>query len=133
VIRKSNDFDWDLDVRLYKDTPGSHLYVTRREMFGNTDSTKFQVRYFEVAPGGYTSFEQHGHEHCVLVVRGAGRVRLGTEWTNVGLNDTVYVGPMTPHQFVNDGNEPFGILCIVDRERDRPTLLDSEGIPRTSD
>jgi quercetin dioxygenase-like cupin family protein len=133
VIQRFKDFNWEgVGIREYKDTPGSHLYVTRRELLGESQSA-FQVRYFEVAPGGYTSFENHEHEHWVLVVRGKGRVRLGSEWSEVELNDTVHVSAMTPHQFANNGNEPFGILCIVDKERDRPRLLDPEGNPRTSE
>jgi mannose-6-phosphate isomerase-like protein (cupin superfamily) len=121
-----------MELLPYKDRPGTFESVTRRNMF-KPENSNYEVRYFEVGPEGYTSFEKHEHEHCVVVLRGEGKVRLGDEWSDVSLNDTVYVGPMVPHQFRNTGVEPFGILCVVDKDRDRPIVLDSEGNPRTSD
>lgn len=132
-IHKAGEYQWDgIEVREYKDRPDTFLDVTRRTFF-EPNHAQFQVRYFEVGPRGFTSFEQHEHEHCVVVIRGKGKVRLGNEWSDVDLHDTVYVGPNTPHQFRNDSDEPFGILCVVDRDRDRPILLDPEGRPRTSE
>lgn len=133
MIKKAGAFEWpEIELLPYKDRPGTFEAVTRRNLF-KPDGSNFEVRYFEVGPGGYTSFEKHEHEHCVVVLRGEGKVRLADEWTDVTLNDTVYVGPMVPHQFRNTGVEPFGILCVVDKDRDRPIVLDPQGNPRTSD
>lgn len=129
MIQRAKDYEWpEVELKEYK--PGASLDVTRRTLMESSGS---QVRYFEVAPGGFTSFEKHEHEHLVVVLRGAGSVRLGSEWEPIELHDTVHVGPMVPHQFRNTGNEPFGILCVVDRDRDRPILLDSEGNPCASE
>ena len=40
-----------------------------------------------------------------------------------------YVSPDDPHQFRNpeDATEPFGFLCIVNAERDRPQAVDGLG------
>jgi quercetin dioxygenase-like cupin family protein len=38
----------------------------------------------------------------------------------------LYLAPNEPHQLINAGNEPFGFLCLVSRERDRPQPLDKE-------
>lgn len=122
----------DVELTTYKDEPGTWVAVTRRVLAPESE-TKFETRYFEVAPGGYTSFERHGHEHVVIVQRGQGRVRLHDQWAEIGAGDTVHVGPNTPHQFVNAGEEPFGIVCIVDRDRDRPVLLENDGTPRASE
>jgi mannose-6-phosphate isomerase-like protein (cupin superfamily) len=131
AIQRAGSFEWpDVDIKEYK--PGVSLDVTRRTLL-EPNSAGFEVRYFEVAPGGFTSFEKHSHEHCVIVLRGRGQVRLGDEWSDISQNDAVRVGPMVSHQFKNSGVEPFGILCVVDRERDRPILLDSLGNPRTSE
>ena len=133
MIQKFQNFEWcGVEVKPYKDNPGHWLSVTRQTLFAESEAA-FQVRYFEVQPGGYTSFEKHDHEHCVVVVRGRGRVRLGNDWSEIDLHDAVHVPPQTPHQFEPVGNEPLGILCIVDKERDRPTLLDPEGNPHTSE
>ena len=133
MTHRSEGFTYpEVAVQTYKDEPGTWVSVTRRELFPESN-TGFETRYFEIGPGGYTSFEKHVHEHCVVVLRGSGRVRLGDDWREVSLGDTVLVESLMPHQFQNPSLEPFGILCIVDRERDRPTLLDSSGNVRTSD
>lgn len=133
MIKRSEGFQYPgVEVKAYKDRPGAFRSVTRRELFPEAN-TQFQTRYFEVAADGFTSFEMHGHEHCVVVVRGVGRVRLGDQWQAVKVGDAVHVPGNTPHQFENTGQEPFGILCMVDRDRDRPILLDSEGTPQPSE
>ena len=131
AIQKAGNYEWPgVPIKEYK--PGVSLDVTRRTLI-ESNTTQFEVRYFEVGVGGHTSFEKHLHEHCVVVIRGAGEVRLEDEWQEISLNDTVYVGPMVPHQFKNTGAEPFGILCVVDRNRDRPIHLDPDGNPQTSE
>ena len=95
--------------------------VTRYILSGASgEPSKFQVRYFEVEPGGYTRLERHEHIHSVTVVRGRGYAIVGDAIHALRNLDHVYVSPMTLHQFVNDGAEPFGFLCIVDAQRDRP-------------
>src|SRR2546425_1077907 len=32
--------------------------------------SRFELRYFELAAGGYSSLEQHAHVHCIVVLRG---------------------------------------------------------------
>lgn len=125
MIRKFDQWDWSgVSVDRYKDEPGTWVSVTRR-CLASSDAMAFEMRYFEVGPGGTTSFERHDHEHVVLVVRGRGRVLLGETWHELAPFDVVHVPSQTPHRFENAGNEPFGIVCTVDRVRDRPELLDA--------
>ena len=59
-----------------------------------------------------------------MVLRGRGEVALGGEVHALSFGDTVYVAPHEVHQFRNvSGDEPFGFLCIVDAERDRPVIV----------
>lgn len=95
--------------------------ITKQILFEGAQM-HFQWRYFEVAPGGYSSLERHEHEHAVMVVRGAGRVLLQDEVYDIGHYDLILVPPMTWHQFQPTGDEPLGFLCIVNAERDRPQL-----------
>lgn len=120
-----------MEPKEYKDSPGNWQGVSRHVLF-DSDTADFQGRYFEVEPGGYTSFEFHEHEHFVVVLRGRGRVRLGEDFTDIGPMDAVHVGPNVPHRFENGGPEPMGLLCVVDRERDRPNHLGNGGEPRAS-
>jgi len=101
--------------------------VVRYTLLGAGEPAAFQLRYFEIGPGGYSSLEKHRHVHAVIVLRGRGRVVVGRDVFDVGPFDLVYVPPVTPHQFVNAGTEPFGFLCPVDADRDPPQpLTDAE-------
>src|SRR5690606_38853946 len=84
------------------------------------ERTRFHVRYFEIDPGGFSSFECHRHEHVVVVLRGSGEVRLGRSTKKMGFLDIAYIAPDAPHQLRNPTEEPFGFLCIVNARRDRP-------------
>jgi mannose-6-phosphate isomerase-like protein (cupin superfamily) len=116
----------DIEVLHYKSGGGTTFKdVTRQILFDNEDIV-FQWRYFEIAPGGYSSLERHEHAHAVMIVRGHGSVFLGDAIYPVAMYDLVFVPPLTWHQFQPLGDEPLGFLCIVNSERDRPQLPSSE-------
>jgi len=131
VIRHRGDFTWDrVEVEAYKATTETWKGITRRELVGKRgESGQFHVRYFELAPGGYSTLEKHEHEHVVIPQRGHGEVQFGCYVYRVGFGDVIYVAPNDPHQFRNPDNatEPFGFLCIVNAERDRPQSVDGLG------
>lgn len=125
-----DSFRWDgVDLQQYKLHQGEHpgegwRDITRQVLAGSYgEPCSFRVRYFEVGPGGHSSLEKHEHVHVVVNLRGRGRVIVGEDVYDVRPFDIIYVPPWTPHQFVNDGDEPYGFLCIVDGERDRPAPL----------
>jgi quercetin dioxygenase-like cupin family protein len=123
-VVRFHDFHWiGVEPRNYKSPGDSWRDVTRHPLIGDDQRTPFHVRYFEVGPGGYTTFERHKHQHVVVPIRGRGEVRLGDRWESVGFGDVVYVAPGEPHQFRAVGDEPFGFLCVVDADRDRPVAL----------
>jgi quercetin dioxygenase-like cupin family protein len=86
----------------------------------------FELRYFELRPGGYSSVEKHAHVHLVIAVRGTGRALVGDAVVDLVPLDGLFVPPMTPHRWLNEGDEPFGFLCTVDAERDAPQPLDDD-------
>jgi quercetin dioxygenase-like cupin family protein len=103
--------------------------VTKHVISGNRgEPCGFELRYFEVEPGGHTRLEQHKHVHSITVVRGSGYAVVGDAVHPLRHLDHVYVAPMTLHQFVNDGDEPFGFMCIVDSPRDRPQKATPEDV-----
>ena len=73
--------------------------VARQELIGGTgEKTAFDLRYFEIGPGGYTSLEKHVHTHCIIVVRGKGTLRLEKVSHSLGPLDVAYVPPLAVHQ-----------------------------------
>jgi quercetin dioxygenase-like cupin family protein len=86
----------------------------------------WELRYFEFEPGGYSSLEKHRHAHFVVVLRGSGRALVGSEAVSCRPFDAVYVPSLAPHRWMAAGQEPFGFLCTVDRDRDRPQPLDDD-------
>lgn len=86
----------------------------------------WELRYFEFEPGGYSSLEKHRHAHFVVVLRGWGRALVGAQVVMCRPFDAVYVPSLAPHRWMTAGEEPFGFLCTVDRDRDRPAPLQDD-------
>jgi len=124
LVRKARaDFHWDgVEVLAYKqDGDAPFRDVTRQVLFDGRDLPT-QLRYFEVAAGGWTTLERHEHVHAVMVIRGRGQCLVGEKAYDIGLHDLVSVPPMTWYQFHAAADEPLGFLCMVSTERDRPQL-----------
>lgn len=114
-------FRWEgVAVQEYKPVGEVFQAITRQRLFGAEEGLPGELRYFELAPGGWSSLEQHRHVHAVLVLQGHGRVLIGTQVFPVSAFDLVYVPPDTWHQFRADAEAVFGFLCLVDCQRDRP-------------
>ena len=124
VHRKAmGDHSWEGVERLpYKeDERALFKAVSRQVLFSDSDLAG-ELRYFEVAPGGFTSLERHEHMHGVLVLHGRGKCLVGTEVREIEPHDLVTVPPWTWHQFRAAADVPLGFLCLVDATRDRPQL-----------
>jgi quercetin dioxygenase-like cupin family protein len=124
LVRKQlADYRWQgVDLLAYKqDGPAPFRDVTRQVLFEG-GGLPAQLRYFEVAPGGWTTLERHEHVHAVMVIRGRGQCLVGDRAYEIGERDLVDVPPMTWHQFRAAPDEPLGFLCLVAAERDRPQL-----------
>ena len=111
----------------HSDGSGRSWRDTKRHIIkGRDEGGRFDVRYFEVGPGGFTSLERHEHIHSVICVRGRGYAIVGDEVHDVEELDHIYVPANARHQFVNQGDDAFGFLCIVDTDRDRPQALGAD-------
>ena len=130
LFRHLGNFDWShVDATEYKTDESSFKGVSRRVFVGERgESPLFHTRYFEVAEGGYTTLEQHLHEHVVIVMRGEGVALVGDRRVKLSFGDVLYVAPDDVHQLSNMGSEPFGFLCIVNAERDRPRPVDPNSL-----
>jgi ribulose-bisphosphate carboxylase large chain len=123
ILKFSSGFHWqDRTDRSYKaQTDLGFDGVRRVELIGkNGEQSDFDLRYFEIAPGGFTSLEKHLHTHAIITARGAGVLITDQARNELKLFDIAYISPLEVHQLRNETTEPFGFFCIVDRERDRP-------------
>lgn len=123
LLRVAHGFQWpERENQRYKD--GQELPfrgVRRVELIGKQgEPCSFELRYFELEPGGYTSLEKHVHTHVLIGARGRGTVVMEAERHELNPDDIAYVGPLMVHQLRNETDQPFGFYCIVDRARDRP-------------
>lgn len=95
--------------------------VVRHELTGtHGEHTSFDLRYFQIEKGGYSSLEKHEHEHVVICLTGRGVLKCGGDVYELAPFDIAYVPPFFAHQLINKGDKPFGFFCIVDHERDSP-------------
>lgn len=128
-------FSWDgVPAQVYKrgdsGTSGMGWREVVRHTLAGGEELAFQLRYFEIGPGGFSSLEKHQHAHTIVVLRGRGQVVAGREVFTVEPFDLVVIPPGVPHQFVNAGGEPFGFLCPVDADRDPPQALTEDELAR---
>lgn len=119
-------FRWEnVEVRPYKEEGGAPFKgITRQALFADPELAG-ELRYFEIAPGGYSTLERHAHVHGVMILRGAGHCLVGRSIRAVKCHDLVRIAPWTWHQFRADAGEHLGFLCLVNAERDRPQLPDA--------
>lgn len=119
------DFSWSgVEPKRYKAEDGSWLGVTRFEI---VKGKEIHFRYFEIEPGGFSTLEKHEHEHIVMCLRGGGKVIAGTEVHVMKPFDVIHIKSWTPHQFIAE-EEPFGFVCVVPAQRDRPKKLTDEEV-----
>lgn len=125
LLKHKGDYTWQgVRTERYKSDDGSWSDVFRRVLTGiYGEKTRFHMRYFEIAGGGYTTLEHHRHEHVVVGIRGKGQSVVNGKTYRIGFLDTLYIEPHAVHQLKNPYNEPFGFLCLVDAKRDRPNAI----------
>ena len=122
-------FRWEgVELRPYKDDGTAPFKaISRQELFAHP-ALGCQLRYFEMAAGGYSTLERHEHVHAVMILRGRGQCLLGEQVREVKPFDLVTIPAWTWHQFRATAGEPLGFLCMVNAERDRPELPDDQAL-----
>ena len=125
IVRHTGTYRWEaVPLQDYKEKQRGNLFkdVTRQVLFDGAYDLPVQMRYFEVGPGGHSTLEQHQHAHLVFIERGEADVLIGNEVHHVYQGDVVIIPPKTWHQFQANYGFTMGFLCIVNVERDRPSL-----------
>jgi len=116
-------YRWEnVELRPYKeDERALFRTITRQVLFSDPDMHG-ELRYFDIAEGGFSTLERHEHMHAVVILRGRGRCLIGHEVREVAPHDLVTVPAWTWHQFRAAAAEPLGFLCLVNATRDKPQL-----------
>ena len=129
IHRQAEGYRWEgVQALPYKeDDRALFKSVTRQVLFADPELYG-ELRYFEVAPGGYSTLERHQHMHAVMILRGRGHCLVGEEVRPVETRDLVTVPAMTWHQFRATRGEPLGFLCMVNATRDKPQLPSAEDL-----
>ena len=110
---KEREFNWE-NIPIESYDSSEMKGVTKRVLISQKEEAPyFVMRYFEIEPGGWTSFDKHPHDHGVIILKGKGKVLLGNEEIEVGFGDVVYVPCNEIHQFKNNGEEIFGFICVI--------------------
>jgi len=126
-VRRFSDYRWeDTGLLAYKEEGAAPFKAITRQTLFKHPGMKGELRYFEMAAGGYSTLERHHHVHAVLILRGRGQCMIGGEVFDLAENDLVTIDPMTWHQFRANAGEAMGFLCMVDVERDKPQLPSDE-------
>lgn len=109
-IEKESGWEWD-SVKIESYVSNN---ATKQVLIGKQDgANNFEVRYFTIPPRGFSSLDQHAHDHGVMIMQGRARVMLGDKFEEVAVGDVVYIPGMEKHQFENLTDEPFTFLCII--------------------
>ena len=97
------------DLSSEQDLKGVELRPLITEQEG---AENFSMRLFRLEPGGYTPFHEHGWEHEVFVIEGAGQVVGKKESLPLEVGAAVYVPPLESHRF-QAGEEGLAFLCCI--------------------
>jgi quercetin dioxygenase-like cupin family protein len=120
-------YRWDhVPHQPYKADGSAPFRDISRQVLFNDPALGCELRYFEMAPQGYSTLERHQHAHAVMILRGHGSCLLGEEVREVKSFDLISIPAWTWHQFRAGPAEPLGFVCMVNRERDRPQLPTEE-------
>jgi mannose-6-phosphate isomerase-like protein (cupin superfamily) len=133
IHRKAKGYRWEGVAELpYKEDDRALFKAITRQVLFSDPELKGELRYFEVAPGGFSTLERHEHMHAVMILRGRGHCLVGREVKPIATRDLVTVPAMTWHQFRATQGEPLGFLCMVNAERDKPQLPSAQDVAELS-
>jgi len=131
IHRKAKDYRWEGVPELpYKEDDRALFKSITRQVLVADPQLHGELRYFEVAPGGFSTLERHQHMHAVMILRGRGHCLVGEGVRAVETRDLVTVPAMTWHQFRATRSEPLGFLCMVNATRDKPELPSAEDLAK---
>jgi len=76
----------------------------------------FVIRYFHVPVGDNTFYDQHPHEHGIVILHGVAKVQINDDFHELGPLDAIFISGNDIHQLTNIGDTPLGFLCVITRQ-----------------
>lgn len=76
----------------------------------------FVIRYFHVPVDDNTFYDQHAHEHGIVILHGQARVQIKEDFYELNPLDAIFISGNDIHQLVNIGDTPLGFLCVIMRQ-----------------
>ena len=91
--------------------------VLKHVLVGPSDGApNFIIRYFHVPVGQNTVYDQHPHEHGVVILHGKAKVQINDDFYELGPLDSIFISGQDIHQFTNIGDGPMGFICVIQRQ-----------------
>lgn len=88
--------------------------VSIRWLITKSDGAKnFAMRFFEIAPGGYSPWHNHEWEHEMFILEGEGVAVKADGEIPFKPGDAFFIEPGEQHNFKNTGNKPLRFLCLI--------------------
>ncbi|MHC4743280.1 MAG: cupin domain-containing protein [Planctomycetota bacterium] len=85
----------------------------RRLISRDDGAPNFEMRMFELAPGGHTPLHTHPHEHEVFIVEGEGAFVFEGQEHPFEAEHFIFVPGGSEHCFKNTGESILRFLCII--------------------
>jgi quercetin dioxygenase-like cupin family protein len=82
---------------------GAHKVTVRWLITKDDGAENFAMRYFTVAPKGFTPYHHHDWEH----------VRIGDQSNELEKGIVILIPPNVKHQFTNTSAQPLRFLCMI--------------------
>lgn len=73
----------------------------------------FNIKFFEMNPGGYSPLHSHSAEHQLIITDGEGSLFDGGKTAAIKAGDIAFIAPNEPHQLRATGDKPLKFICLT--------------------
>ncbi len=111
-----HDFGWDGVTPIEINTDIVHGVMKHVLVGPEDEAPNFIIRYFNVPVGEKTFFDQHPHEHGIVILHGKAKVQINDDFYELEPLSSIFISGMDIHQLTNIGAEPLGFICVIQRQ-----------------